>query len=367
MSNFVTITLFALPISYVTSRYAYDLPLIKQAVVVGLWVAYLSTLKQDADAFYSQDTMIQSVMVFILPLKLSEQILCYGGNAITAEDTTKEQQTQPPNLPVWKDFLYFLMSFFYYAIPISKSKQDQFSLKNKNRTNILFWRVIEYLLVVAAKIIMLPVLDAQARQLVASHPDYSSEDFVYWQLLANFTTQVIAGTWIMDIQGALVLFLSRGYYEMLPMYNYPWLSQSVSEFWGQRYNRLINALLKETVYAPLRKLGHSRELSTLAAFGVSGILHSWVSYITFGKGVVRAFAFFVVQVPWIIIERRFLSSVPTLIKRCLTRMFLFGTLPLYVDLFVDNMSQWQQKNPVDNVPEVPVLTGLSQLLIEKLV
>lgn len=94
------ITAAALPISYAASRYARGQKLIQQAVVVGLWASYLSSLERDPEAFFSQDTMILSVMVFILPLKLSQQILCYEG------------ADNPP--PFWKDFLGFAGSFFYY-------------------------------------------------------------------------------------------------------------------------------------------------------------------------------------------------------------------------------------------------------------
>lgn len=59
------------------------------------------------------------------------------------------------------------------------------------------------------------------------------------------------------------------------------LSESVSEFWGRRWNNLIHVCLKQGVYKPVRAWSHSRTLAALAAFVVSGLYHEYVWVLLF--------------------------------------------------------------------------------------
>mmetsp|Transcript_4469 Transcript_4469/g.8091 ORF Transcript_4469/g.8091 Transcript_4469/m.8091 type:complete len:191 (-) Transcript_4469:510-1082(-) len=177
------------------------------------------------------------------------------------------------------------------------------------------------------------------------------------------------GTWIMDIQCVAVSLLSAGRLEMLPMHNYPLLALSIGELWSIRYNLLIHTLLKETIYIPLRRYGNYSVVSaSLAAFAMSGVLHSWVAYVTFGQGIVRACAFFVIQVPWIAMEQSYAKEVkmflPKMVRWVLTFGFFFATLPLYAGLFVDGYPKWlENNNPSLSVPKVPILGEVSQFLM----
>lgn len=54
------------------------------------------------------------------------------------------------------------------------------------------------------------------------------------------------------------------------------LSESVSEFWGRRWNNLIHVGLKQGVYKPVRAATHSKFMASIAAFVVSGICHEYV-------------------------------------------------------------------------------------------
>lgn len=58
------------------------------------------------------------------------------------------------------------------------------------------------------------------------------------------------------------------------------LSQSPSDFWGRRWNKLIHRHLKEGVYQPIRKR-FGRHLGTVATFVVSGMAHEFVQYLIF--------------------------------------------------------------------------------------
>ncbi|KAL9189466.1 hypothetical protein ACHAXT_009141 [Thalassiosira profunda] len=53
-------------------------------------------------------------------------------------------------------------------------------------------------------------------------------------------------------------------------------SQSVSDFWGRRWNRLVHGVLKRGVYKPVRKHFGNRTLASLAAFVMSGLLHEYI-------------------------------------------------------------------------------------------
>ena len=54
------------------------------------------------------------------------------------------------------------------------------------------------------------------------------------------------------------------------------LSESVSDFWGRRWNNLIHVSLKQGVYKPVRMATGSTILASLAAFVVSGLCHEFV-------------------------------------------------------------------------------------------
>ena len=65
--------------------------------------------------------------------------------------------------------------------------------------------------------------------------------------------------------------------------------------------------LKDTVYKPLLciyKNDISKETASLAAFFVSGVLHSHVAYFAFGRGVLKACLFFVTHHYLIQLEKK---------------------------------------------------------------
>jgi hypothetical protein len=59
------------------------------------------------------------------------------------------------------------------------------------------------------------------------------------------------------------------------------LSESVSDFWGRRWNNLIHVALKQGIYKPVRTATQSKSLASLAAFVVSGFCHEFVWLILF--------------------------------------------------------------------------------------
>lgn len=64
-------------------------------------------------------------------------------------------------------------------------------------------------------------------------------------------------------------------------------SSSPSDFWGQRWNRLVSSGLKRAVFKPMRKNGCGRPLAALATFIASGILHEYLLIILLSRSIMK--------------------------------------------------------------------------------
>ena len=53
-------------------------------------------------------------------------------------------------------------------------------------------------------------------------------------------------------------------------------STSVSDFWGNRWNRVVSSALKRGIFVPMRKQGFSRPMAAMATFIASGLLHEYL-------------------------------------------------------------------------------------------
>ncbi|RLM66481.1 hypothetical protein C2845_PM16G13110 [Panicum miliaceum] len=80
--------------------------------------------------------------------------------------------------------------------------------------------------------------------------------------------------------------------DLEPHFNRPYLSASLRDFWGRRWNLSVPALLRQCVFRPVRaRLG--APAGVLAAFAVSGLMHeAMFSYITLRPPTGEAAAFF---------------------------------------------------------------------------
>uniref|UniRef100_A0A7N0VBK9 Wax synthase domain-containing protein n=1 Tax=Kalanchoe fedtschenkoi TaxID=63787 RepID=A0A7N0VBK9_KALFE len=87
----------------------------------------------------------------------------------------------------------------------------------------------------------------------------------------------------------LVRFMTR--YEVVPVFDKPYLATSLREFWGKRWNKYSSFMLRLTVYDPARTLLNrcvgitsARLTATLVTLAVSGVMHELMAYyITCGK------------------------------------------------------------------------------------
>ena len=85
----------------------------------------------------------------------------------------------------------------------------------------------------------------------------------------------------------------------------PFRSHTVSEFWSERWNLVIQQLLKDGVTKPLRRRGYSRRVAMLATFFASGLLHVVPLHMSPRRstwGTLSMVLFFIVQVAFISAE-----------------------------------------------------------------
>lgn len=73
--------------------------------------------------------------------------------------------------------------------------------------------------------------------------------------------------------------------ELLPYFNEPYLSDSLQDFWGRRWNLMTSRILRLTVYDPCRKLTSrvigrkpATMLAVMATFVVSGLMHELIYF-----------------------------------------------------------------------------------------
>ncbi|KAH7545297.1 acyl-CoA--sterol O-acyltransferase 1 [Ziziphus jujuba] len=73
--------------------------------------------------------------------------------------------------------------------------------------------------------------------------------------------------------------------DLEPQFNEPYLSTSLQDFWGRRWNLMVSSILRPTVYDPVRLIcsrliGKERAplLAVIATFIVSGLMHELIFY-----------------------------------------------------------------------------------------
>jgi hypothetical protein len=126
----------------------------------------------------------------------------------------------------------------------------------------------------------------------------------------NIAIAVAGGVWslcAMDFAyraGILQLDLFGSSLPTEMRHKHPLLSESLTEFWGVRWNPIIGKLLQDSFYKPLRRLGASRAACVVACFTGSAVLHAVPQYLATQSPVDSAmmFAFFFMQGVCLVIE-----------------------------------------------------------------
>jgi hypothetical protein len=83
--------------------------------------------------------------------------------------------------------------------------------------------------------------------------------------------------------------------EVKPAFDRPHLATSLRDFWGRRWNLAVSAILRASVYDPLRARA-GKEAGILATFLVSGLMHeALVCYLTLRRSTGEMTAFFLLH------------------------------------------------------------------------
>jgi hypothetical protein len=101
-----------------------------------------------------------------------------------------------------------------------------------------------------------------------------------------FATSLIGGMWVlycMDFAYSVAIMLHDAIGRRVP-YEYrhchPFISSSLSEFWGVRWNPVVGKLLQDSFYKPFRLVGFPRFLCVISCFIGSALLHSYPQHIS---------------------------------------------------------------------------------------
>jgi alginate O-acetyltransferase complex protein AlgI len=113
----------------------------------------------------------------------------------------------------------------------------------------------------------------------------------------------------------------------------PWLSDTLAEFWGRRWNMAFHHPMREKVYLPLaRRWGGTA--AAIAVFAVSGLLHELVISLPAGGGWGLPTLYFAIHGGLMLLERR--GWLPK--SRLATAAFVLLPAPiLFHPPFIENV------------------------------
>lgn len=153
-----------------------------------------------------------------------------------------------------------------------------------------------------------------------------------------FSLSLLTISFLYDLEIIIVRFLTKDEYTLQSFTNFPMFSLSLREFWGKRYNQLINQILKESIYEPIVNEYGYTNVVTLFTFIISGIYHIHIAFILSNdfKYFISTFIFFLLNGVICSIERCVnLNRYPRLIRCLITNVILLLTIPLVLRPFVE--------------------------------
>lgn len=155
------------------------------------------------------------------------------------------------------------------------------------------------------------------------------------------TTPVIGrlGAGVVIIYAGVQLFFDFARFCFLSMglsvdsfYRTPIAARSLTDFWSQRWNRVVSAWLHRFVFLPLARR-HCPRLGIFCAFLASGVFHGWWIWVAIGaSGAFATLLFFAVQGVCVLAEHGLcIQAWPVPIARGWTLAVLLASSPLFVD------------------------------------
>ncbi|MGB0581941.1 MAG: MBOAT family protein [Limisphaerales bacterium] len=94
--------------------------------------------------------------------------------------------------------------------------------------------------------------------------------------------------------------------EARPIMDFPLLAASLSDFWGNRWNRGFNVPARRHLFLPMAR-EHGVVVATMIVFGVSGLLHEIVISVVAGSGFGMPTIYFLIQGAGVLLERKIAS------------------------------------------------------------
>jgi len=110
---------------------------------------------------------------------------------------------------------------------------------------------------------------------------HSMDRFMTWELYANSLLHAMMfQIYLTTHSEGLTFFwlVVTGYQTKKVMNNPLGGATSPSDFWGRRWNMLVQSVLKGGVYKPLRKHRFSPTVAAISTFLMSGLFHEWLVY-----------------------------------------------------------------------------------------
>ncbi|XP_068668526.1 probable long-chain-alcohol O-fatty-acyltransferase 5 [Aristolochia californica] len=146
---------------------------------------------------------------------------------------------------------------------------------------------------------------------------------------SNFHHKILLSLYCFHLFLALELVLAAGAavarsavdLELEPQSDEPYLSTSLQDFWGRRWNLMVTSILRPTIYSPIRrwaspKVGgrRARLLGIVAVFLVSGLMHEVMFYYL-------TLAEMTWEVTWFFMLHGFCTGAEVAVKESLARKF----------------------------------------------
>jgi hypothetical protein len=187
------------------------------------------------------------------------------------------------------------------------------------------------------------------------------ETHVSCEWIIMFFVSMMTISYMLDTQMVLVRILTRNKYTLESYTNSPIFSLSLREFWGRRYNQIVNTVLKESVFQPIRLESSSSTIGGLTTFIISGLLHVHIVFVVFNdlSSLFLTFIFFLLHGIACCFEANMKIQLPEHVGWLITHGFLLFTAPLVLKPFIKEGSTFLLIHPppllnVEWIPKLPV-------------
>ncbi|MBN1208419.1 MAG: hypothetical protein JXB05_26400 [Myxococcaceae bacterium] len=143
------------------------------------------------------------------------------------------------------------------------------------------------------------------------------------------------------VVSAAILFYGLLGVDPRPLHDDPIRSRTLMEFWGRRWNRVVQRFLKQTCFAPMARRGHP-ELGVVLAFLLSAFIHFAFMLPAVGLfWAVMMGAFFLLQLPLLWAERALgVARWRSPLARAWTLTLLLVSSPLFVEPVLRIVDTW---------------------------